>query len=70
MAADGSSVQIQQVERNKDALPAAEEKVPEVWSAILINKSDLAIDNGVFDFEVFGHPGGKVRESVECVPVS
>jgi hypothetical protein len=51
-------------------LPLSEKQIPKRRPAIFIEATNLAVEHGAFDSEMFGDPGGKLGETVKRVPVS
>jgi hypothetical protein len=64
------SVQIQQIECDINALALSENQISKGGTAGFVEATNLAVEYSAFDAEVFGDPGCKLGEAVECVAVS
>jgi hypothetical protein len=60
---------MEQIEGDKDALAAPEQQVSKIGPAGFVNASDLAIENGAFDFNVLRDPGSELCKAAERIPV-
>jgi hypothetical protein len=60
-------IQIEQIERDEDALRLSKEKIFEDWPAFAINAGNLAIEHGRFSFQVIRQPLGEFSKSAERV---
>jgi hypothetical protein len=64
------SVEVEQIECDKDARRFSQEQILEDWPAFSINAGDLPIEHGGFNLQVFSDPGGEFSESTEDVSVA
>jgi hypothetical protein len=63
------SIQVQEVEGDKDALPFAENQIAKCRPAGFVEAGNLGIEYGAFDAKMFGDPGCEFCESVKGVAV-
>jgi hypothetical protein len=64
------SVQIQQIECDEDALPLSEKQIAKRRPARIIEAANFAIEHGAINAEMFSNPRGKLRETMERIPIS
>jgi hypothetical protein len=57
-------------ERREHALAPTEQQITKHWPALIINASNLAVENGAFNFEVFSNPCSEIRKAAKRISVS